>query len=36
MSLVSILSLFSNEVNKFNNRGARMLDSFNDRTLKIT
>ena len=26
--LLSILSLFRNEFNKFNNTGARMLDSF--------
>ena len=32
--LPSILSLFSNEFNKFNNTGARMLDSIYHMTLK--
>ena len=31
--LPSILSLFLNEFNKFNNTGARMLDSFYHMTL---
>ena len=33
--LPSILSLFHNEFNKFNNTGARMLDSFYHMTLKL-
>ena len=33
--LSSILSLFCNEFNKFNNSGARMLDSFYHMTLKL-
>ena len=33
--LPSILSLFRNEYNKFNNTGARMLDSTYHMTLKI-
>ena len=33
--LSSIISLFRNEFNKFNNTGARMLDSINEMTLKI-
>ena len=33
--LQSILSLFRNEFNKFNNIGARMLDSIYHMTLKI-
>ena len=33
--LPSILSLFPNEFNKFNNTGARMLDSFYHMTLKL-
>ena len=33
--LPSILSLFRNEFNKFNNTGARMLDSIYHMTLKI-
>ena len=33
--LPSILSLFRNEYNKFNNTGARMLDSIYHMTLKI-
>ena len=33
--LPSILSLFHNEFNKFNNSGARMLDSFYHMTLKL-
>ena len=33
--LSSILSLFRNEFNKFNNTGARMLDSINHMTLKL-
>ena len=33
--LPSILSLFRNEFNKFNNTGARMLDSINYRPLKL-
>ena len=33
--LLSILSLFRNEFNKFNNTGARMLDSIYHMTLKI-
>ena len=32
----SILSLYLNEVNKFNNTGARMLDSIYDMALKST
>ena len=32
--LSSILSLFRNKFNKFNNRGARMLDSIYHMTLK--
>ena len=32
--LQSILSLFCNEFNKFNNTGARMLDSIYHMTLK--
>ena len=32
--LASILWLFSNEFNKFNNTGARMLDSIYHMTLK--
>ena len=34
--LPSILSLFRNEYNKFNNTGARMLDSIYHLTLKIS
>ena len=34
--LPSILSLFRNEFNKFNNTGARMLDSIYHMTLKGT
>ena len=33
--LSSILSLFGNKVNKFNNTGARMLDSIYHMTLKF-
>ena len=33
--LRSILSLFRNEFNKFNNTGARMLDSIYHMTLKL-
>ena len=33
--LPSILSIFRNEFNKFNNTGARMLDSIYHRTLKL-
>ena len=33
--LPSILSLFSKEFNKFNNTGARMLDSIYHMTLKL-
>ena len=33
--LLSILSLFRNEFNKFNNTGARMLDSIYHMTLKL-
>ena len=33
--LPSILSLFGNEFNKFNNTGARMLDSIYHMTLKL-
>ena len=33
--LQSILSLFRNEFNKFNNTGARMLDSIYHMTLNI-
>ena len=33
--LPTILSLFRNEFNKFNNTGARMLDSIYHMTLKI-
>ena len=34
--VLSILSLFLNEFNKFNNRRARMLDSINHMALKYT
>ena len=34
-SLPSIISLFRNEFNKFNNTGARMLDSIYFMTLKL-
>ena len=34
-SLPSILSLFRNEFNKFNNTGARMLDSIYHMTMKL-
>ena len=34
-SLLCILSLFPNNYNKFNNTGARMLDSFYHMTLKL-
>ena len=33
--LPSILLLFRNEFNKFNNTGAQMLDSINHMTLKL-
>ena len=33
--LPSILSLFRNELNKFNNTGARMLDSIYNMTIKL-
>ena len=33
--LPNILSLFHNELNKFNNTGARMLDSFYHMTLNL-
>ena len=33
--LPSILSPFRNELNKFNNAGARMLDSFYHMTLRL-
>ena len=33
--LPSILSLFCNEFNKFNNTGARMLDSIYQMTIKL-
>ena len=33
--LRSILSLFGNELNKFNNITARMLDSFSHMTLRL-
>ena len=33
--LPSILSLFRNEFNKFNNTGARMLDSIYHMTIKL-
>ena len=33
--LPSILSLFLNKFNKFNNTGAQMLDSINHRTSKL-
>ena len=33
--LPSILSLFRKDFNKFNNTGARMLDSFYHMTLKL-
>ena len=33
--LPSILSLFLNEFNKFNNAGAQMLDSVDHMTLKL-
>ena len=35
LGLTSILSLFHNEFNKFNNRGALMLDYIYPMTLKI-
>ena len=35
LGLPSILSLFRNKFNKFNNTGARMLDSIYHMTLKI-
>ena len=34
-SLPNIQSLFRNELNKFNNTEARMLDSINHMTLKV-
>ena len=34
--LPSILSIFRNEFNKFNNKGARTLDSIYDMPFKIT
>ena len=34
--LLSILSLFRNEINKLNNTGARLLDSFLSHDIKIT
>ena len=34
-SLPSILSLFRNELNKFNNTGARIIDSIYNMTLKL-
>ena len=33
--LPSVLSLFRNKLNKFNNTGARILDSFYHMTLKL-
>ena len=33
--LPSILSLFRNKFNKFNNAGAQMLDSINHMTLRL-
>ena len=33
--LSSILALFRNEFDKFNNKGARMLDSVDHMTLKL-
>ena len=33
--LPGILSLFRNEINKFNKLGARMLDSYYHMTLKV-
>ena len=36
LGLSSILSLFRNKSNKFNNTGARMLDSIYRMTFKIT
>ena len=33
--LLSILSLFRNKFNKYNNTGAQMLDSIYHRTLKL-
>ena len=33
--LPGVLSLFRNEFNKFNNTGARVLDSTNHKTLKL-
>ena len=35
LGLPSILLLFRNELNKFNNTGARMLDSIYHMTLKL-
>ena len=35
LGLLSILSLFRNELNKFNNTGARVLGSIYHMTLKI-
>ena len=34
-SILSLLSLFRNEFNKFNNTGARMLDSVYHMTLRL-
>ena len=34
--LLSILSLFHNKFNKFNNTGARMLESINHMTFEFT
>ena len=35
LGLPSILSLFRNELNKFNNTGAQLLDSIYHMTLKL-
>ena len=35
MRLSSVLSLFRNEFNNFNNKGAQMLDSIFHMTLKL-
>ena len=35
LGLLSILSLYRNDFNKFNNAGAQMLDSINHMTLRL-
>ena len=35
LGLLSILSLFRNDFNKFNNAGAQMSDSINHMTLRL-